>query len=89
MAAKTKLQITMDSDLLKELDDYCDKNYMNRSWAISQCVLQMVNNQKLVDSILNVSLAIKKVSESNEMDDDTLKQIKDFETLVKLFLPEK
>ena len=28
--AKVKVQITMEDKLLDELNDYCDKNYINR-----------------------------------------------------------
>ena len=84
--AKSKLQITMDSDLLAEVDLYCEKNHMNRSWMISQSVLQLVNQQKMVDSITNVSLALKKAVEVGSIDDDTKRQIEAFEALSKLFI---
>lgn len=84
--AKSKLQITMDTDLLTDVDLYCEKNHMNRSWMISQAVLQLVNQQKMVDSITNVSLALKKAAEVGSIDDDTKKQIEAFEALSKLFI---
>lgn len=84
--AKSKLQITMDTDLLADVDLYCEKNHMNRSWMISQAVLQLVNQQKMVDSITNVSLALKKAAEVGSIDDDTKRQIEAFEALSKLFI---
>lgn len=84
--AKVKLQITMDENLLAELDDYCDKNYMNRSWTISQAVVQLVNQQKMVDSIVNMSMAMKKAAEQGSIDDETRKEMESFETLCKMFL---
>lgn len=59
---------------------------MNRSWMISQAVLQLVNQQKMVDSITNVSLALKKAAETGCIDDDTKKQIESFEVLSKMFI---
>lgn len=84
--SKEKVQITMDSDLLKSVDDYCDRNYMNRSWMISQACLQVVNQQKLIDSISNMSLAIKKCAELGQIDDDTRKEMEEFEILSKMFI---
>lgn len=86
MSAKTKLQITMDEELLNEMDAYCDSHYMNRSWMISQAVLQIVNQQKLIDSISNLSLAMKKAAESGSVNEDLKKQYSDFESLSRLFI---
>lgn len=84
--AKAKLQITMDEDLLKEVDDYCDKNFMNRSWLISQALVQVLNQQKVIDSIANISIALKNVSEKGEIDDKTKREMEQFEALCKLFI---
>lgn len=84
--AKEKVQITMDSNLLKSVDEYCDKHFLNRSWMISQACLQVLNQQKLIDAISTMSLAIKKAAETGELDDDTRKQMQDFELLSKMFI---
>lgn len=87
--AKTKLQITIDSELLKDVDDYCDKNYMNRSWLISQALVQVINQQKVIDSMLNLSISLKKAVERGDIDDDVKKEIESFDALSKLFLGTK
>jgi predicted transcriptional regulator len=87
--AKAKVQITLDEELLNEVDDYCDKNYMNRSWLISQSLVQVLNNQKMVDSIVNISVAVRKAAETGVLDADTQKEIEQFESLCKLFIREK
>lgn len=84
--AKIKLQITMDAELLKDVDDYCDKNYMNRSWLISQALVQVINQQKVIDSMLNLSISLKKAVERGDIDDDVKKEIESFDALSKLFL---
>ena len=73
--AKCKVQITMENELLNELDNYCDQNFMNRSWVISQAVLQVINQQKLMNCIQDLSLAMKKVSEVGTIDEDVKRQI--------------
>lgn len=84
--AKVKVQITMESGLLDELNDYCDKNYINRSLAISQAVVAMVNQQRMVDAICDVSVALKVAAEKGSIDDETKKSIETFEALSKLLL---
>lgn len=87
--AKAKLQITMDEELLNAVDDYCDKNFMNRSWLISQSLVQVINQQKMIDSIVNISVALKNVSEKGELDEDTRREMESFETMCKMFIGKK
>ncbi len=87
--AKAKLQITMDEKLLNAVDDYCDKYFMNRSWLISQSLVQVINQQKLIDSIVNISVALKNVSEKGELDEETIKEMESFETMCKMFIGKK
>lgn len=79
--AKVKVQITLENELLNMVDDYCDKNYMNRSWLISQSLMQVLNQQKLIDSFANLSIAIKNAVSSGELDEETRKEMQNFETL--------
>ena len=87
--AKAKLQITMDEELLNAVDEYCDKNFMNRSWLISQSLVQVINQQKIIDSIVNISVAMKNVSEKGEIDENTRKEMETFETMCKMFIGKK
>ena len=87
--AKAKLQITMDEELLNSVDEYCDKNFMNRSWLISQSLVQVINQQKMIDSIVNISVAMKNVSEKGEIDENTRKEMETFETMCKMFIGKK
>lgn len=84
--AKTKVNITMDDELLSEVDKYCEKNFTNRSGLISQALVNVLNQQKMVDAISNVSLALKKCADNGFVDDETRKQMETFETLSKLFV---
>jgi metal-responsive CopG/Arc/MetJ family transcriptional regulator len=84
--AKEKVQITMDSNLLRDVDDYCERNYLNRSWMISQACLQVVNQQKMVDAISNVSIALRNISDNGTVDDKTRKELETFETMCKMYL---
>lgn len=84
--AKTKVQITLEDELLQAVDNYCDKNYMNRSWLISQSLVQVLNQQKFIDSLSDISMAFRKVAETGKLDDETRKEMEEFESLCKLFV---
>lgn len=83
--AKTKVQISIDSDLLDQIDDYCDRNYMNRSWFISHSCVQLLNQQKVIDAISSISCSIKRCVDNGHLDDDTKRELQNFETLVELY----
>lgn len=87
--AKEKVQITMESDLLQEVDDYCDKHYMNRSWMISQACVQLVNQQKIVDAIHSISVSIRRCVDNGQIDDVTRLELQNFESLVTLLTNQK
>lgn len=84
--AKIKVQISLEEELLNMVDDYCDKNYMNRSWLVSQSLVQVLNQQKMIDSLANLSIAIKNCSVNGVMDEQTRKEIEAFELLCKMLI---
>lgn len=83
---KVKINVSIDDELLKDVDDYCDRMYLNRSYLISQQLQQVINMQKIVNSISDLSFALKKAAEAGSIDYDTEKKIKEFETVAKLLV---
>lgn len=84
--AKVKINITVDEELLNEIDNYCDETYSNRSMLFSQSVLQTLNYQKMINAISDVSFAMKRCAEQNVVDEDLQAKMKDFETLSRIFI---
>ena len=84
--SKVKVQITLEEELLEQVDNYCDKNYMNRSWLISQALVKVLNEQKVIDSLADISVSIKTVTESGELDDETRREFEKFEALCTMFV---
>ena len=87
--SKVKINITIDENLLNDVDDYCDKNYLNRSALISTSLIQVINQQKIIDSLRDASIAIKKASEVGHIDDETRKTLEEFQALSRLMAPIK
>ena len=87
--SKVKINITLDENLLNDVDDYCDENYMSRSALISMSLVQVINQQKIIDSLRDASIAIKKASEVGHIDEETRKTLEDFQALSRLMAPLK
>lgn len=83
---KVKINVSIDDELLREVDDYCDRMFLNRSYLISQQLQQVINMNKIVNSISDLSFALKKAAEVGSLDYDTEKKIKEFETVAKLLV---
>lgn len=61
-----KLSISLNDDLLKEIDEYCEANFMTRSGLISFACSQVLNQQKANNVLLNfVNQAVKANNNAN------------------------
>ena len=79
-----KLQISLDDELVKRIDNAADQNYMSRSGFISQACLQMLTQTEMVNAVNRVSYALLKIAESNEVDEETKKQLDEFEIMARM-----
>ena len=79
-----KVNITLDDELLQRADDYADRNYMSRSGLLSLALTSFLNSNEMMLAIRDMSVSIRKIADQGTVDDDTLKQLEDFERLSKL-----
>jgi len=86
--AKTKVMITIDDELLREVDDYCDQNYINRSAFFNQSVSEKVNTQKVVNALSDLATAMKVAAEKGFEDDNFKDKYNTFMAISKVFMPE-
>lgn len=84
-----KLQISLDDELVSRIDSCADRNYMTRSGFISQACVQFLNQNELVSSINRISYAVLKAAENNEIDEDTRRQLEEFQIMVKVMTGSK
>ena len=84
-----KVQISLDDELVSRIDTYADHNYMSRSGLISLACTQFLNQNEVIMSLTNISLAIKKIADTGSIDTETLKQLDDFERLCTLMVSGK
>lgn len=74
-----KVNISINDDLLSRLDNFADENYTSRSGLITTALTEYLNSREMILLVKNLSLAIGKIAESGEVDDETLKMMEDFE----------
>ena len=84
-----KLGITLDDELVKRMDEYADNNYMSRSGLLSLAVTQYLNAADVSQAIKDMALAMRKIADNGEIDDETRGQLEDFERVAKFLTNSK
>lgn len=84
--AKIKVNITLDEELMRRIDEYAEDNYLNRSSLVSLAVTQYLNAADVSKAIKEMAFAMRKIADTGEVDDETRKQLEDFERLTKMLV---
>lgn len=84
-----KINISLDDELLERVDSFADSNYMTRSGLISLALVQYLNTNEMTLAIKDLSLAVRKIADEQECDEETLRKLEDFERVAKLLVPGK
>lgn len=84
-----KINITINDSLLARIDAYADENYTTRSGLISLATAEYLNARETMGLVKNLSLAVGKIAETGNIDDETMEAIKDFERFAKIIYPQK
>ena len=84
-----KVQISIDDELLKRIDNTAEALYMSRSGFISSSCAQVLNTTQMVVAITEMSIALRKMAETGNVTEENMQKLLDFERLVKMFNPQK
>ena len=79
-----KVQISIDDKLLDRIDSYADENYITRSGLISMGMSEYLNSKETMRLIKNLNVAVQRIADQGTVDDDTMRQLEDFERLCKI-----
>lgn len=79
-----KVQISINDNLLKRLDDFADENYTSRSGLIQTAVTEYLNTREVLMLVKNISLAVAKVADTGNIDEETMKKLEDFDRATKV-----
>lgn len=80
-----KVQVSLDDELVNRIDTYADANYMSRSGLISYATTQFLNQADVILAIKDISLAMRKIADTGNIDDETMQQLEDYERMCKMF----
>lgn len=80
-----KVQITLDDELMKRVDAYADENYMSRSGLLSIAVTQYLNTKEMIGAITRMGIAMEKIADKGEVDEQTRQELEDFQRMCTLF----
>lgn len=81
-----KVQISIDDDLMRQVDDFADENYMNRSWLFSIAVTQYINQNAAFKAIQDMALSMRKIADTGKVDAETIEQLEDLERFAKFLV---
>lgn len=79
-----KVTITMNDDLLAQLDEYADNNYLTRSGAISNFVNSGLQSRQMVGDIHKVSDAMQALAAGRDLSPDDQMALDAFVALSKM-----
>lgn len=79
-----KINISINDDLLARVDNTADDNFISRSGLISLALVQYLNQADMVKAIGNISKCFSTIAETNEIDEETLKTLRDYERLCRI-----
>lgn len=84
-----KVNITLDDQLMKRVDEYADQNYMSRSGLISLATTNFLNAADVTTAIKDMAFSMRKIADNNAVDAETLERLEDCERLLKLLSYQK
>lgn len=87
--AKIKVNITLDEELMRRVDEYAEENYLNRSSLVSLATTQFLNAADVTKAIKDMAFAMRKIADSGEIDDETKRELEDFERLSRMLVGAK
>lgn len=84
-----KVNISVDDELMDRIDSYAKKNYLSRSGFISLACTQYLNTADVITAIQEISFSIRKIADTNVIDEEMQNKLKDFELFAKMFIEKK
>lgn len=76
-----KINISINEELLDRADKYGEQNYISRSGLISLALSQYLAAQEANAMLKGMSVAMQKIADKGEIDDETLEQLEDFQRI--------
>lgn len=79
-----KVTISLNDELMSRIDQYGKENYLSRSGLISLACTQFLNASEVTNAIKNLSFCMTKIADTNQIDDETQKELDDLKRVINL-----
>lgn len=79
-----KVNISIDDELLERVDKATKKLYTSRSGLVSMALSQFLLANEMTYAITDLSSAMRKIADTGAIDDDTYRQLEEFERFAEL-----
>lgn len=76
--AKRKIQITVEDELVQQVDEYAKKNFTSRSGIFCLGASQVILASQMRDAIQSMAHSIKRIADSGTVSEEQLEEIKQF-----------
>lgn len=81
-----KINISLDDELVERCDRYAKENYLSRSGLISMALTQYLNQYEILLAIKDLNLAMRKIADDKQIDEDTMLKLEDFNRFCNSFV---
>ena len=79
--ANKKINITIDEELLKRVDAYCEANFQTKSAFFSQCAIEKIQAMESLNTLSEITEILKNIDPNEVIDENTQKEINDLVNL--------
>lgn len=80
-ARATKVNISINDELLERADSFCEKNYLSRSGLISLSLSQYLIAQEVNNLLRNMTISMQKIADNGTVDEETMEQLKEMQII--------
>lgn len=79
-----KVQISIDDELMKRIDQYADDNYMSRSGFLTVAANSYLTQAELSGAICDIAVSVRKIADTGKLNHEDLERLEDFERIARM-----
>lgn len=80
-----KLTVSLNDDLVTQIDEYAKKHYCTRSSVLAQGSSQLIMQARFSDALVSLSNTMERIAESGVIDESAKAELAEFKALMKMF----
>lgn len=81
-----KVNISLDDELLKRIDDFADTNYLTRSGLVTVAVSQYLLQREALAAVKQMSISFKRIADSGKFDEESVSELAEFTKFADYFI---